>query len=61
MVMRRRSAPKRSYGYSRKPMYKSKYRYRQKNLMVKPDGIIKEKINVIQDWKATTQMSGSGV
>lgn len=54
--MRKRSAPKRSYGYSRKPMYK----YKKKNLMVKPDGIIKEKINVIQDWKANSQISGNG-
>jgi len=44
--MRKRSAPKRSYGrYSRKPMYKHRKQFH--SLQVKPDGIIKEKINVI--------------
>lgn len=68
MVNRKRSAPKRSYGqsrysrYARKPiMYKPMYTHRKKTLMVKPDGIIKEKINVIKDWVSTPQMSGTDI
>jgi len=38
-------------------MYKPKYA-RKRTLTVKPDGIIKEKINVVQDWLASTQYIG---
>jgi len=41
--------------YKRKPMY----RHRKRTLTVKPDGIIKEKINVIQDWVSKDQIGGS--
>lgn len=63
MPYRKRSASTRSYGYSRyarKPMYKKPmYTHRKRTLTVKPDGIIKEKVNVIKEWISTAQIGGT--
>ncbi len=56
--MRKRCAPKRRYNYSRysrKPMYN----YRKQGLTVKPDGIIKEKITVVQPWISVPELDGN--
>lgn len=50
-------APKRYSTYKRRSMYKPRY-HRKRTLTVKPDGIIKEKINVVQDWTASMQYIG---